>query len=83
MLLTRCEDGQAGQCHHLPEPVPGEAAVRALVCHPHALDLEPACHLVFLGAASELPEGRDSVSTCGRSKSESVLQSPGSPSCRH
>lgn len=78
MVLTRSEDSQAGQCHRLPDPVPGKAAVRALVRHPHTLDLEPACHFIFLGATSELQEGRISVSTCGRSKREPVPQSPGS-----
>lgn len=67
VVLTRCEDSQAGQCHHLPDPVPGEAAVRALVRHPHTLDLEPACHFIFLGAASELQNRGISVSTCSRS----------------
>lgn len=58
-VLTRREDGQAGQCHHLSDPVPGKAAVRALIRHPHTLDLEPACHFILLGAASELQEGGD------------------------
>lgn len=75
MVLTWCEDSQAGQGHHLPNPVPGEAAVRALIRHPHTLDLQPACHFIFLGATSELQEEGISVSTCGRSKGESV-QSP-------
>lgn len=52
--LTWCEDSQAGQCHHFADPVPGEAAVGAFVRHSHPLDLEPACHFIFLGPASEL-----------------------------
>lgn len=78
-MLTWCEDSQAGQGHHLPDPVPGEAAVRALIRHPHTLDLQPACHFILLGAASELQNGGISVSTCSRSKRESVPQSPESP----
>lgn len=57
-LLTRSEDSQAGHCHHSPDPVPGKAAVCALVRHPHALDLQPAGHLVLLGATSELQRER-------------------------